>query len=168
AIISRKLLPIPHLLPQHNTILYETSIVPNFLKLALTESTIMDDTEAALAVLKQIQAMNIKLHMDDFGTGYSSLSCLQQFPLDGLKIDRQFVSGIATRADHAAVLRAIVQLAHNLKIPLVAEGIETLDQIKVLDSLGCDQAQGYFFAKPMDTADATKFIKEQKTKTDAA
>ncbi len=166
--LSRKQLAMPDLLPRIRQILSDTGVDPRFLKLEITESAMMHDADAALAVLKQIQAMNIQLHMDDFGTGYSSLSCLQQFPLDGLKIDRQFVSGIATRADHAAVLRAIVQLAHNLKIPLVAEGIETLDQIKVLDSLGCDQAQGYFFAKPMDTASATNFIKEQKTKTDAA
>jgi EAL domain-containing protein (putative c-di-GMP-specific phosphodiesterase class I) len=121
-----------------------------------------------MAVLKKIQEMNIKLHMDDFGTGYSSLSCLHQFPLDGLKIDRQFVSSITTRPDHAAVIRAIVQLAHNLNIPLVAEGIETVDQIKVLDSLGCDQAQGYFFAKPMDREKATKFIEEHNAKAVAA
>jgi predicted signal transduction protein with EAL and GGDEF domain len=166
--LSRKQLAMPDLLPRIRQILADTGVNPRFLKLEITESTMMQDADAALAVLKQIQAMNIQLHMDDFGTGYSSLSCLQQFPLDGLKIDRQFVSGIATRADHAAVLRAIVQLAHNLKIPLVAEGIETLDQIKVLDSLGCDQAQGFFFARPMDTESATKFIKEQNTKTDAA
>src|SRR5262249_42441442 len=104
-------------------------LVPQDLKLEVTESAIMDDPVAAVARMREIRALGVRLDIDDFGTGYSSLSCLHQFPLSGLKIDRQFINNVAERRDYEAVVHAIVSLAHNLGIQLVAEGIETAEQV---------------------------------------
>ena len=104
--------------------------------------------------------MGIRLDIDDFGTGYSSLSCLHQFPLSGLKIDRQFINNVAERRDYASVIEAIVSLAHNLGIQLVAEGIETAEQLALLRALNCDLGQGYYFSKPLDAEGAEALLRE--------
>ena len=98
--------------------------------------------------------------MDDFGTGYSALSCLHRFPLTGLKIDRTFIKNMSEHRDYAAVVHAIVTLARNLGIVLIAEGIESPDQLTLLQSLDCDQAQGYLFDRPSDPQDAEAFIEK--------
>ncbi|HEX8521302.1 MAG TPA: EAL domain-containing protein [Tepidisphaeraceae bacterium] len=166
--VSRRQLNSQTLVTDVQRILSDTGITPRNLKLEITESAIMDDPEAAVKVLKQIQQLGVQLHMDDFGSGFSSLSCLHSFPLDGLKIDREFVDGVPTRPNHAAVVRSVVSLAHNLRVPLVAEGIETQEQIAALEAMGCDQAQGYLFSKPMDAENATQFIAAQTAATNAA
>lgn len=152
--LSRRQLPSPDLLETIARALSEAGLTPNDLKLEVTESAIMHDPEAAVSRLREIRATGIRLDIDDFGTGYSSLSCLHQFPLSGLKIDRQFINNVADRRDYAAVIHAIVSLAHHLDIHLVAEGIETAAQVAQLRALGCDMGQGYFFGRPMD---ATEF-----------
>lgn len=143
--------------------LQRTCARPESLKLEITESAMMVDAEHSIGVLEQIRRLGIRLHMDDFGTGYSSLSCLHKFPLSGLKIDRAFVLHSSERRDYAAVVNAIVTLAHNLQIELVAEGVEEPTQVAMLQAMGCDQAQGYYFARPMRPRDAEAFVLNSRT-----
>ena len=127
------------------------------LKLEITEGTIMVDSISIAQKLKQIKSLGIELMMDDFGTGYSSLNYLQKFPIDSLKIDQSFVSQISCE-DSFEIVKAIVSLAHNLKMQVVAEGVESEDQANCLHDLGCEYAQGYFFSKPLDRNQAEEFI----------
>jgi EAL domain-containing protein (putative c-di-GMP-specific phosphodiesterase class I) len=162
--VSRKQLDSPDLVKQLGRIIAETGINPRNLKLEITESTISEDNTRALKVMDDIQQMSVQLHMDDFGTGYSSISAVHSMPLDGLKIDKQFVDAIGT-PDSAALIRSVVSLAHNLKVPLVAEGIETPEQHAALAAMGCDHAQGFLFARPMNVDDAATFIRERANPT---
>jgi len=156
--LSRRQLNVSDLIEQIKATLQRTGANPESLRLEITESALMADAEQAIATLGQIRDLGIRLHMDDFGTGYSSLSCLHRFPLSGLKIDRAFVMNSSERRDYAAVVNAIVTLAHNLKMELVAEGVEAIEQVAMLQALGCDQAQGFYFARPLLPADAEAFV----------
>jgi diguanylate cyclase (GGDEF)-like protein len=120
------------------------------LALEITESTVMADVEAAAGVLRSLKDLGVRIHLDDFGTGYSSLSCLHKYPIDVVKIDRSFIELAGERRDYAAVVGAIVTVAHNLRIHLVAEGVETGDQVVLLQALECDFGQGWFFGKPVE------------------
>ncbi len=159
--LSRRQLGSPDLMRQIAAAIEESGVRPEQVKLEITESAVMQDPEQSVAVLKRIRQMGLELHMDDFGTGYSSLSCLHRFPLNGLKIDRAFVDNVNERRDYAAVVNAIVSLAHNLGIQLVAEGVETADQIVLLQAMGCDQAQGFYFARPMKAEHAIAYALQQ-------
>jgi diguanylate cyclase (GGDEF)-like protein len=156
--LSRKQLADADLVAHLKRTLDQTQINPAALKLEITESSIMEDVHAAQQVLSQIRSLGLSLHMDDFGTGYSSLSCLHQFPLDGLKIDRSFILNGTGRRDYAAVIQAIVALAHNLNMRVVAEGLESLEQVALLQALECDYGQGYFFSPPLPPQSATQFL----------
>ena len=138
--------------------LNRSGIEPSTVKLEVTESMIMDNTEAVTPVLQQLRALGTKLAMDDFGTGHSSLSNLYRFPIDVLKIDRSFINVMDQNRGYAAIVFAIVTLAHNLGMAVVAEGIETRDQIAQLQALDCDRGQGYFFARPLDANKAALWI----------
>ncbi len=128
------------------------------LQLEVTESQIMQHRSTALAVLLELRATGIRLAMDDFGTGYSSLSCLQEFPIDTIKVDRSFVENTKRDRAFAALLHAVVTLAENLGLTVVAEGIETEDQLVLLQALGCGFGQGYLLACPMAEADLARLI----------
>jgi diguanylate cyclase len=156
--LSAKQLTDPQLLTTLERIIGSTGIAPHSLALEITESVMIRNADAAKLVLKQIRALGVRLHMDDFGTGYSSLSCLHQFPLDGLKIDRAFINNISEQRNYVAVVHAIVDLARNLGMRLIAEGIETKEQVVMLQALDCEMAQGYYFAKPMNVAAAEEYI----------
>jgi EAL domain-containing protein (putative c-di-GMP-specific phosphodiesterase class I) len=156
--LSAKQLTEPELLANLERVLKETGISPKALSLEITESVMIRNAESAKDVLKHIRRLGVRLHMDDFGTGYSSLSCLHQFPLDGLKIDRTFVHNICEQRNYVAVVQAIVDLARNLGMRLIAEGIETQDQVVMLQALNCELAQGYYFDKPRDVKGAEAFI----------
>jgi len=130
-------------------ILDQTRLDPTCLELELTETSIMENTDAAVKVLEQIRKLGVKVAIDDFGTGYSSLSYLKNLPIDTVKLDRSFVIGATTDPDDAALVMAIVTLAHNLRLRVIAEGVETEDQLAFLRLLRCDEAQGYLFGKPM-------------------
>ena len=138
-----------------------TGLPAGALELELTESTIMDDVENALVLLKQLKARGVHLAIDDFGTGYSSLAYLRRLPLDCLKIDRSFVADVTTDADDAAIAALIVTMAHRLRLTVVAEGAETEEQVDFLRREGCDQVQGYFFGKPTPAAEATALLERQ-------
>ena len=129
-------------------IIAETGVSAGLMELELTESSLMHDPEEAVRTLRHLESFGLKLSVDDFGTGYSSLAYLKRFPLDALKIDRAFVRDATTNADDAAITRAIIQLAHNLGLRVVAEGVETPDQRDLLRTLGCDEVQGFLFGRP--------------------
>lgn len=141
------------LLSTMERILTETGLAPDLLELEITESAIMQDTEKAIALLRVLQGMGIQVTMDDFGTGYSSLSYLKRFPIGSLKIDRCFINEVLTSADDAEIIRAIIAMAHRLRLKVVAEGVETAEQLAFLRREGCDEVQGYYFARPMPAAE---------------
>ncbi len=151
----------PNLIEEIDQILAETKLNSEYLKLEITETAIMDSAESANRLLKQLRARKIKLSLDDFGTGYSSLSYLHRFHLDTLKIDRSFIGNISDDRESLEIVEAIVTLAHQLKMDVVAEGVETLMHFNQLRNLGISFGQGYFFAKPLDTESAEAFIRNQ-------
>jgi len=118
-------------------------------ELEITETTLMEDTERTIRILDALYGMGLHLAIDDFGTGYSSLSALQQFPISTLKIDQSFVKDLAIDRDNAAIVKTIIQMAHSLKLEVVAEGVESEDQLAFLRSQRCDYAQGHLFGDPM-------------------
>ena len=122
----------------------ESLLQPGYLELELTESAVMDDAEKSVATMQVLSTMGVHISIDDFGTGYSSLSYLRRFPLDKLKIDRSFVRDLLTNPDDVSIVKAIISLAHNLRLRVVAEGVETAEQLAYLRELGCDQYQGFF------------------------
>ena len=130
-------------------ILQETGLNPRDLELELTESSIMKNAEGAVRTLSELKAMGVKVAIDDFGTGYSSLGYLKRLPIDTLKIDRSFVSDVTTDPDDAALVMAIITLAHNLRLKVIAEGVDSEEQLRFLHLLRCDEWQGYFFSKPL-------------------
>lgn len=151
----------PDLVGQIAQILAQTQLTAQCLKLEITESAMMDNVEEAIAILRQLKALGVKLSIDDFGTGYSSLSYLQQFCADTLKVDRSFVCQLESSAKNRAIVDIIVTLAHKLDMDVVAEGIETKAHEEILKALNCEYGQGYLFAKPLKSEDATKLLAEQ-------
>jgi EAL domain-containing protein (putative c-di-GMP-specific phosphodiesterase class I) len=120
----------------------------------------MSDPEESIAILEQLSTMGVLVSVDDFGTGYSSMSYLRRFPIDKLKIDRVFISEIVNRPEDASIVRAIVSLAHSLRLKVVAEGVETPSQLAFLKAVGCDEYQGYHFSRPLPAADFEDLIRE--------
>jgi diguanylate cyclase (GGDEF)-like protein len=133
-------------------VLEETEITPNLLELEITESVFMQDIDSTIAILQAIKEMGIRLTIDDFGTGYSSLSYLQRFPIDVLKIDQSFVRNLNTSSNDTALVSAIIRLGKSLKLNVIAEGIETLEQLEFLKAHQCDEGQGYYFSKAVDAS----------------
>ncbi|MBA3439688.1 MAG: EAL domain-containing protein, partial [Pyrinomonadaceae bacterium] len=141
-------------------VLHETNLDPRSLKLEIRESAVMENIETAAGMLKQLRALGVKLSMDDFGTGYSSLSYLNRFPISTLNIDRSFIKEMADQDENAAIVRTIIMLAQTLEMDVVAEGIETEDQVTQLQALGCEFGQGYFFSEPISRENATRFLSD--------
>ncbi len=147
--ISARQFQQQHLAETVMRILEEVDLGPEFLELELTESSIMSNAEATIIVLTKLQTKGIAISVDDFGTGFSSLSYLKRLPIDSLKVDQSFVRELATDPDDAALVMAIVSLAHTLRLRVVAEGVETQEQLRFLRLLRCDEIQGYLISKPL-------------------
>jgi EAL domain-containing protein (putative c-di-GMP-specific phosphodiesterase class I) len=130
--------------------LRETGLPPPLLELEITESAAMGDVERAIAVLHALKDLGVRLSLDDFGTGFSSLSYLKRFPLDKLKVDQSFVRQLASDASDAAIVQAIVALGHSLKLRVIAEGVESAQQLALLRAWKCDEYQGRLFSAPLD------------------
>lgn len=162
--ISAKQLLQPHLVEDMRKLLAEMSLPPKALKLEITESAVMADPTAAADILQQIKDLGVRLAIDDFGTGYSSLSYLHRFPLDTLKIDRSFISGSAQGSEGMEIARTIMPMAKNLRLDVVAEGVETLEQVGLLKRLQCKYAQGYYFSKPLAPEEVPSLLSEDATR----
>ena len=151
--LSARQFGAPNLVNEIAAVLDETGLAPDRLEIELTESLFMSDVTLAVETLHSMKKLGVNLSIDDFGTGYSSLSYLSRFPIDVLKIDRSFVSDITRDASDAAIVASIIALAHNLKLDVIAEGVETKEQLDYLRRHGCDEMQGYYFSRPL-AADA--------------
>jgi EAL domain-containing protein (putative c-di-GMP-specific phosphodiesterase class I) len=148
----------PDLIDEIKRLLKATGFDSRFLKLEITESALMRNTEALAATLAQLNELNIRLAMDDFGTGYSSLSALHQFPIKTLKIDRCFVTNLGRRSESRKIVQAIVALGRNLSMDVTAEGVENTHQILELQAIGCTHAQGFLFSKALDPNGAFQLL----------
>jgi diguanylate cyclase (GGDEF)-like protein len=139
--------------------LAESGLAPESLTLEMTESSIMGNTEETLATLDRLKAMNVRLEIDDFGTGYSSLSRLQRLPFDSLKIDRSFLRELSDGNGNLDIIKAIMQLAHSLRLEVTAEGVETKEQLRTLRQLDCNYIQGFLFSQPVEAAEAERLYR---------
>ncbi|WP_019142639.1 putative bifunctional diguanylate cyclase/phosphodiesterase [Noviherbaspirillum massiliense] len=153
----------PDLVDSVNQILQETGLSPHFLEVELTESLVMTGVERSLDVLRNLKAHGIQISIDDFGTGYSSLSYLKRFPIDVLKIDKSFVQDITSDPDDETIVSSIISLAHSLKLHVIAEGVESHEQLAFLEQNGCDEIQGYYFSRPVPPATFAQMLRQQKT-----
>ena len=129
--------------------LSDAGLDARYLEIELTETALMTHPEESVEILERLSRMGVIVSVDDFGTGYSSMSYLRRFPIDKLKIDRSFINHLMTSADDASIVRAIISLAHGLRLKVVAEGVETAEQVACLQKLGCDQFQGFYFSRPV-------------------
>ena len=146
-------------------IIQQSGADPRKLTLELTESMVMQDVTSTLASLRSLKNLGLSISLDDFGTGYSSLSYLRRFPIDELKIDKSFINDIHTNPDDAAIASAIIAMGLSLGLSVVAEGVETLEQISALKGMRCSQVQGYYFSKPLDAATFEQFINDKQVKS---
>ncbi len=160
--LSGKHFAYPDLVQQIKTILKQTRISPECLKLEITESAVMANAENAIVMLKQIRETGVQVSIDDFGTGHSSLSYLQRFPVDTLKIDRSFVSAMEDGSENGEIVRTVLALAKILKLNVVAEGIESIHQFHQLRILGCEYGQGYLFSRPLPAQEIEKKMQKDK------
>ena len=140
--------------------LQEHSLDATYLEIELTEATLMSNAETSVALLEELSELGVVVAIDDFGTGYSSMSYLQRFPIDKLKIDRSFISDVASNAADASIVRAIISLAHGLRLKVIAEGVESEEQLGILRRMGCDQYQGFFRSAAVPAADIEKFVRD--------
>jgi EAL domain-containing protein (putative c-di-GMP-specific phosphodiesterase class I) len=131
------------------------------LELEVTEGTVMHDADATLGTLSALDRMGVALSVDDFGTGYSSLAYLKRFPVSKLKIDRSFIRDLETDLDDQAIASTIVSMGRNLRMTVLAEGVETLEQLTLLRNMDCDMAQGYFFSRPQGAEEITELLRTQ-------
>ncbi len=141
-------------------ILLETELEPGRLELELTEGTLMEQTETSSSTLMRLKDLGVRISIDDFGTGYSSLSYLRKFPIDTLKIAQTFVKDLTNNSDDAAISKAIIAMAHSLRLEVIAEGVETVDQLSILYAQGCDAAQGYYLGRPINGMDIPAVLRK--------
>ena len=142
-------------------VLEETGVGPEAIEIEITESMLMSDTENAIAALNDLHELGIHVAMDDFGTGYSSLSYLRRFPIDTIKIDQNFISEIVNNKDDAEIIRTIISMGKTLNRQIVAEGVETAEQLEMLKEYDCDQIQGYYLSPPVPGDELTGLLREK-------
>jgi diguanylate cyclase (GGDEF)-like protein len=156
----------PMLLPKLTNIIRRSGLDPSSLELELTESLVMSHGENAVAVLQKLKSLGVRIAIDDFGTGYSSLAYLKRFPIDTIKVDRSFIRDIPSDSGDKKITRAIIAMAHSLRLQVVAEGVETADQLKFLRSQRCDTVQGYFLHRPLPEAEVAAVLKLNRMRRD--
>jgi diguanylate cyclase len=150
-----------------NAALKEHSLDATYLEIELTEATLMSNAETSVALLEELSELGVVVAIDDFGTGYSSMSYLQRFPIDKLKIDRSFISDVASNAGDASIVRAIISLAHGLRLKVIAEGVESEEQLGILKRMGCDQYQGFYRSAAVPAAEIEKFARHDDMRSKA-
>jgi len=160
--VSSRQLSDPHLLEDVEFALTSSGLNPECLSLEVTESSLMENTEQTVTTLNRLKAMKIRLEIDDFGTGYSSLSYLRRLPFDTLKVDRSFISELSAGSDGLDIVRAIVEMAHSLKLEVIAEGVETDEQLRQLREVDCKYVQGFMFSKPVKAEEAERLYQETR------
>jgi diguanylate cyclase (GGDEF)-like protein len=158
----------PQLVTELASILKATGVPPSFLELEITESMVMRDPDRAVEIMQALRRMGVRISIDDFGTGHSSLGYLKRFPVDCLKVDRSFVRDLPHNGDDVAITRAVIAMAHSLRMSVVAEGVEHQEQFDLLRAEGCDEFQGYYCARPMEEGDLLKFVASRQPPTSAA
>lgn len=158
--LSGKQLAHENIIEQITAALKQTGVQPQQVKLEITESIVMDNVEASTLILNQLRSLGIRISIDDFGTGYSSLSYLNRLPVDTLKIDRSFVIQMLKKDENAEIVRTIIQLARTLGMDVIAEGVETREQLEYLQQLKCNNGQGYLFAKPLMATEAGELVRQ--------
>jgi len=141
-----------------HAVLIETGLAPHRLELEITEGLMIQDKSSTLAILRRLKALGVSVAMDDFGSGYSSLAYLQTFPFDKIKIDQTFVANLNRNAQSAAIIRAVIGLGRGLQIPILAEGVETEEQLAFLVRESCDEVQGFLFGRPLPIADYADIV----------
>ena len=146
------------LLDSVRSALKAAELEPRFLEVELTENAMMRDTEESIYILESLSRLGVLVSVDDFGTGYSSMSYLRRFPIDKLKIDRAFVQEMTNRPEDASIVRAMISLAHSLNLKVVAEGVETEEQLALLEQFGCDQYQGFHFSAPLSAKEFERLL----------
>ena len=144
------------------SLLNQYQVEPGLIELEITEGTLMENMNHTIASLKTLRDMGLHISLDDFGTGYSSLSYLKEFPVNVLKIDQSFVRDVTTDPSDASIVASIITLAHNLGLNVVAEGCETIDQLKFLRAYHCEQVQGYLFSRPLPSNEAEELLRAGK------
>jgi diguanylate cyclase (GGDEF)-like protein/PAS domain S-box-containing protein len=152
--------------PYVESTLRKFGVSPEYLGLEITEGTVMGDPNKAVAALRRLKDIGVGISLDDFGTGYSSLSYLKRFPIDVLKIDKSFVDDVTTNSADAAIALSVISLAHNLNMRVIAEGVETREQVQFLAERGCDEMQGYYFSRPVNAESFTALLRERRTLSD--
>ncbi|AHK14825.1 MAG: EAL domain-containing protein [Thalassolituus sp.] len=162
--LSAKQFTDPNLVQHIRTVLEITKIPPQCLELEITESTLMEDVETAIAIMQEIKSTGVAIAIDDFGTGYSSLSYIKRFPIDVLKVDRSFVMDIPDDKNDMAITAAVIAMAHKLSMNVVAEGVETREQLQFLRQNNCDEGQGYLFSRPLSLGQLHRFLIENKAR----
>jgi EAL domain-containing protein (putative c-di-GMP-specific phosphodiesterase class I) len=140
-------------------ILEQTGLEPEFLEIELTESVMIEDADRSIQILAQLKDAGVSISIDDFGRGFSSLSYLRDLPIDKIKIDRSFLRDISPNSYEQALVKAVLTVAHSQQLDVVAEGVETEEQFRFLRSLGCDQVQGFLFARPTTVEHVTEILR---------
>jgi EAL domain-containing protein (putative c-di-GMP-specific phosphodiesterase class I) len=144
-------------------ILFASGLEPKYLEVELTESMLMQNVEQAIDTMLELRGLGVHISLDDFGTGYSSLSYLKRFPIDTVKVDKSFVREITVDADSAAIADAIIAMGHSLRLTVLAEGVETEEQLAFLRARGCDRMQGYLFSKPLPPDELTQLLRDGRS-----
>ena len=149
-------------------VLKSTGLRAERLELEITESVLLDQSDTTLTTLKKLRSLGVRIAMDDFGTGYSSLSYLRSFPFDKIKVDRSFVACLGQGAEHAALVKAVIDIARALGMTTTAEGVETRTQHEQLAALGCDELQGFLFSQPMPLSELQAYLRNATARPRAA
>jgi EAL domain-containing protein (putative c-di-GMP-specific phosphodiesterase class I) len=151
-----------NLIPRVINALRESGIAARHLELEITESLIMQDVDQAVKTMEELQRLGVRLSIDDFGTGYSSLNALKSFPVARLKIDKSFINNLASSEGDRAVAAAVISLGQKLNLRVIAEGVETAEQLAILRDSNCDECQGYYFSKPVSSKAIADLLKKQE------